>query len=183
MKDNMTYLDKNNINIIPATLSDYPIIQNMARFYVYDFSRYCGFISKDWEIPEDGLFTCFDFKKYFIDSDKKAYLVKLEDKELVGFVLLDKQATSLNIDWNIGEFFILAKFQDKGVAGEVAKQIWLKYPGKWEASVIPENKPALAFWRKTIAAFTNNNYQEEIKTIDYDKAQPKRYIFNFVTNP
>lgn len=36
-----------NIKIISATISDYPIVQNMARFYVYDISRHCGFISKD----------------------------------------------------------------------------------------------------------------------------------------
>ena len=73
-----------NIRIIPANLTDYPVIQNLARFYVYDLSRYCGFISKDWAIPKDGLYECFDFKKYFEDDDKKAYLVKLEDGELVG---------------------------------------------------------------------------------------------------
>ena len=172
---------KYKIEIILATIADYPVIQNLGRFYVYDFSRYCGFISKDWEMPKNGLYECFDFKKYFQDSDKKAYLIKLEDGELVGFVLLDKQATSPNIDWNMGEFFILAKFQGKGVAREVAKQIWLNFPGKWEVSVIPENKPALAFWRKTIAYVTNGNYTENLKTIDYDKHQPKRYILNFDT--
>ncbi len=177
---NQNYINK--INITPASLADYPVIQNLARFYVYDLSRYCGFISKDWAVPEDGLYECFDLKKYFENDDKRAYLVKLEDNELVGFVLLDKQATSLNVDWNMGEFFVLAKFQGKNIAAHVAKQIWLNNPGRWEVSVIPENKPALAFWRKTIAAFSGNNYTEEIKTIDYDKAQPKRYIFNFDTN-
>lgn len=178
-----------DIKIILATITDYPAIQNMGRFYVYDFSRYCGFISKDWAIPQDGMYECFDFKKYFENNDTRAYLVQLEDGELVGFVLLDKQfvgwpaGSYLQSEaWNIGEFFILAKFQRKGIASYVAKQIWLDNPGKWEASVIPENKPALAFWRKTIAAFTDNNYTEIIKIIDYDKAQPKRYIFNFATN-
>jgi predicted acetyltransferase len=167
------------IKVIKASLQDYPVIQNLARFYVYDMSRYCGFISKDWAMPQDGLYECFDLKKYFEDDDRKAYLVKLEDGELVGFVLLDKQSTSPNIDWNMGEFFVLAKFQGKGVAKEIAKRVWIMHPGKWEVSVIPENKPALAFWRKTISAFTNGKYIEEIKTIGYDKDQPKRKIFNF----
>ncbi|MEK6734268.1 MAG: GNAT family N-acetyltransferase, partial [Pseudomonadota bacterium] len=169
------------IKIIPATITDYLSIQNMARFYVYDISRYCGFISKDWAIGKDGLYECFDLKKYFEDADKKAYLLRLKDGELVGFVLLDKHSTSNNIDWNMGEFFILAKFQGKGVASEVAKKIWIMHPGKWEVSVIPENLPALAFWRKNISYLTNNNYLEEIKTIDYDKDQPKRVIFEFNT--
>lgn len=33
--------------LTPASIHDYPTIQNMARFYVYDMSRYCGFISED----------------------------------------------------------------------------------------------------------------------------------------
>lgn len=170
----------NQIEIISATILDYPTIQNMARFYVYDMSRYCGFISKDWAMPEDGLYECFDLKKYFEDSDRKAYIVKLESNELVGFVLLNKHATSIDIDWNMGEFFVLAKFQGKEIASELAKKIWNMHPGKWEVSVIPENLPALAFWRKNISHATNGNYLEEIKTIDYDKDQPKRIIFNFI---
>ncbi len=167
------------INIIPATIADYPIIQNISRFYVYDISRYCGFISKDWAMPKDGLYECFDLKKYFEDADKKPYLIKFGNSELVGFVLLDKHATSSNIDWNMGQFFILAKFQGKGIASEVVKRIWEIHSGKWEVSVIPENTPALAFWRKNISSITNGNYLEETKIIYYDKVQPKRIIFNF----
>lgn len=50
--------------LVEATLKDYPLIQNMARFYVYDLSRDCGFISKDWALSTDGLYECFDLKHY-----------------------------------------------------------------------------------------------------------------------
>ena len=62
--------------IIPATLDDYPIIQNMARFYVYDMSRYCGSLP-NWECPENGLYECIDLKNYFEDPSKKTYLIKI----------------------------------------------------------------------------------------------------------
>ena len=55
--------------IIPAILVDYPTIQNMARFYVYDRTKYMG-----WECPEDGLFECIDFKYYFENPDEKAFI-------------------------------------------------------------------------------------------------------------
>jgi len=51
------------IKLVPASLSDYPVIQNMARFYVYDMSEYMG-NEKGWEMPENGLYECIDFKKY-----------------------------------------------------------------------------------------------------------------------
>lgn len=36
------YIDVNKIQLIPASLKEYPIIQNMGRFYVYDMSEYLG---------------------------------------------------------------------------------------------------------------------------------------------
>jgi predicted acetyltransferase len=168
-----------NIKIIPASISDYPTIKNMGKFYEYDMSRYCGW---SWE-GEDGGYPSShliqNFKTYFEDKSRIAYLTRINE-EITGFVLINKVGTKPNIDWNMGEFFVLAKFQGKGIASEVARRIWETHPGKWEVSVIPENLPALAFWRKNISSVTSGVYVEEIKTIDYDKAQPKRIIFNFI---
>jgi predicted acetyltransferase len=76
-------------------------------------------------------------------------------------------------------FFFLKKFQSKGVGREVAHQIWDMHQGIWEVSVIPENKPAHAFWQKIISAYTSGHYVEEIKDVDYDAHQPKRIVFTF----
>jgi len=169
---------KKNIHIIPATLLDYPTLQNLARFYLYDMTRYCGFISEDWACPENGLYECNDFKKYFEEASRKAYLIRVK-KELAGFVLLNKRGTSPETDWNMGEFFVLSKFQGKGVSYYVAHQIWQEHKGQWEIAVIPENIKALTFWRKAISDFTGKNYTEEVKTIDYDEDQPKRHVLSF----
>lgn len=168
------------LSIIPVTITDYSTIQNMARFYVYDLSRECGHISADWALPENCLYESSDFKSYFEDPIRKAFVVKVYD-ELAGFVLLNKEATSPEVEYNMGEFFILAKFQGTGIAARVAQQIWQVHQGTWELSVIPENKIALAFWQKTISDFCRGKYTEEIKLVDYDHAQPKRYIFSFDT--
>lgn len=168
------------ISIIEATLDDYPLVQNMARFYVYDLSRDCGHISSDWAIPENGLYECFDFKNYFEDSSCKAYLVKVYD-EIAGFVLLN-QATKNPVNiWNMGQFFIIAKFQREGIATRVAHDIWKMHPGKWEVSVIPENKTALVFWEKVIRKFTHGSFIKQIKIVTHDVDQPRRVIFEFDT--
>ena len=164
--------------LVKATFEDYPCIQNLARFYVYDLSRTCGFISKDWSAPKDGLYESFDFKCYFEEKDRYPYLIKVND-ELAGFVLIHKEGTCPKTDWNMGEFFILAKFQGKGLGLQTAKEIWKMFPGNWEISVIPENTTALKFWRKSIKDFTNNQFQEEIKKVSYDQDQPNRHIFFF----
>lgn len=162
----------NKIQVIPANISDYPIIQNMARFYMNELSRYCS-------SPSNDLNESFDFKNYFEEPSRKAYIIKTEDDELVGFALINKEGTLNDTEYNMGEFFILAKFQGKGIGKFVLSKIFQLHPGKWEISVIPENKPALIFWRKTVSKLTRDSYKEEIKNIDYDKQQPKRYILSF----
>lgn len=163
--------------LVKATLADYPTIQNMARFYVYDMSRTCGEFP-GWECPEDGLYESFDFKCYFEEPDRHAFLVRVEN-EIAGFVLINKVGKSADIDWNIGEFFILAKFQGKFIGTQVAMEVWDLFPGIWEVSVIPENHKALAFWRGGIEQYSQGNYSEDIKTVDYDLHQPQRVIFRF----
>lgn len=170
-----------------ATIKDYQIIQNMARFYVYDLSKSCGFNSYDWAMPNDGLYESFDFKEYLEpSSSREAYIVKVNhieahDPELGGFVLINKDTISTDNDWNMGEFFIISRFQRHGLGSIVATQIWEKYPGKWEISVIPENIQATNFWEKTIKIYTNRKFLYETKTIDYDEYQPKRIVFSFST--
>jgi predicted acetyltransferase len=164
--------------LIKASFADYPVVQNLARFYVYDMSRYCGFISEDWACPPNGLFESFDFKCYFSQAHKHAFLVKIQG-ELAGFVLIKKIGSGALSYYKIGEFFIIAKFQGCGVAEQVAHQIWREYAGPWELNVIPENKKALNFWRKSIKSFTAGKYTEELVLVDHDKHQPYRYLFSF----
>ena len=58
------------VTVKPASINDYPMIQNMARFYVYELSKECGHLSDDWRLPVDGLFESFDFKNYFEENKK-----------------------------------------------------------------------------------------------------------------
>jgi predicted acetyltransferase/RimJ/RimL family protein N-acetyltransferase len=168
------------VSIIQATMGDYPCIQNMARFYVYDLSRDCGSILSDWAISENGLYECFNFKNYFEEPSRKAYLVKVYD-EIAGFVLLNKATEDSTNNWNMGEFFIIAKFQGAGIATRVAKYVWNIHPGKWEVSVIPNNKSALKFWEKSISEFTYGAFNRKIKEVTYDEHCPRRIIFEFDT--
>lgn len=171
-----------NVNLIPAALDDYTLIQNMARFYVYDLSCYCGFESDeyDWTLPQDGLYEANDYKKYFIEANRKAYLIKVNN-EIAGFVLLNKIGTTDKLDWNMAQFFILARFQNKGIGKQVAQKIWQMHQGIWEVSALPENKPAIIFWRNAINEFTKGNYQEEIKLVPVNDYKAERVIFEFGT--
>lgn len=161
-----------------ASLADYPVIQNMARFYVYDMSRYCGFISPDWACPSDGMYESFDYKNYFVQPDHDALFIKMRN-ELAGFALIKKVTVDGFSHYKIGEFFVLAKFQGYGIAEQAVHQIWRNHPGPWELTVIPENAPALHFWRKAVGNFTGGNFSEELISVDFDVYQPQRYLLSF----
>lgn len=160
-----------------ATLLDYPTIQNMARFYVYEMSRECGLNDKDWAIPPDGLYESFDFKKYFTEPHREAYLIHVDD-EIAGFVLLYYTNESKEQLWHIGEFFVIARCQKNHIGHHIAHEIWRKYPSQWEVSVIPENKRALSFWEKTISSFTKHVTKEK-RAVEFDTVQPSRIFFTF----
>lgn len=170
-----------DVQLIPATVADYATVQNMARFYVYEMSRECGPHYPGWECPADGLFECNDLKNYFTDSDRKAYLVKVAD-ELAGFVLINKLDFLPSL-FNMGEFFILAKFQRKGIGQSIARQIFDLHQGTWSVGAIPMNKRALHFWQRVIGDYTGGDYRERLYTSDElkDPEHPDPYPMVMMT--
>lgn len=161
---------KMHITLCKATKEDKGTIQNLGRFYVYEMSRYCGFLPT-WETPLNGLFECIDLSSYTEKPDRHAFLIKV-DGELAGFVLINKVGSSPDVDWNIGEFFVISKFQGKDVGRHVAEQIFNQFPGVWETTQIPENKAAIDFWEKVVTHYTNGKFEKSCKTIAEPKPHP-----------
>ncbi len=178
----MEHQARYDAKLIPATLADYSVIQNMARFYVYDISRSCGFTSHEWACPKNGMHECSDLKIYFTEENRQAFLIKVGE-ELAGFVLLRKQNKEEKVCWEISEFFVFGKFQGKGIGEQIAQDIWKQFPGFWQLSIIPENTPAYGFWKYVIAKYTNQRFTESVEKVDFDKHQPNRIIFRFKSSP
>lgn len=172
--NNKPHLDE--IKLIPVDIKEYPVIQNMARFYVYDMSEYLG-MEAGWEIPQDGLYECIDFKKYWEDENSFPFLINYQ-AEIVGFVIIDKKGSYADIDFNMAQFFILRKFKNKGIGKYIAQQCFKKFPGTWEVMVIPGNEGAYRFWRTTIKNYTNNNFTEYTCDIPHFNNSRKN-IFKF----
>lgn len=145
-----------------------PVIQNMARFYAYDLSKSCGFYQLfDWSFPENGLYEAHDMSKYW-NPDCYPFMIRVDD-ELAGFVLINKMGSIPSIDWNMGEFFIVGKFQGKGIGRQVAFEVFNKFPGQWEVMQMPPNLPAIKFWKKVIAEYSNNQFVETTITAQEPK--------------
>jgi predicted acetyltransferase len=170
---------KLNITLVKATKEDKTIIQNLGRFYVYEMSRFCGFLP-GWQTPSNGLFGCRSLRSYCEQSDRHAFLIKV-DGELAGFVLINKIGSSPDVDWNIGEFFVISKFQEKGVGGYVAEQVFSQFPGIWETSQMPENKVAIDFWEKIVDRYTKGRFEKNYKIIPKPKPHPM-IVLKFVSS-
>jgi Predicted acetyltransferase len=163
-----------------ATRNDKETIQNLGRFYIYEMSRYCGFLPR-WETPKNGLFECIDLSTYVEDPLCHAFLIKV-DEELAGFVLINKIGSSQDVDWNVGEFFVISKFQGKGVGRHVAEQVFNQFPGTWETTQIPENKAAIDFWKDVVNNYTNGNFESDLKIIPKPKPHPM-VVLKFTSGP
>lgn len=169
-------IDLAEIKLYPASLKEYSIIQNMGRFYVYDMSEYMG-KEDGWEMPENGLYECIDFKKYWEVENAFPFLIRYKN-QIAGFVIVNKEGSDSEIDFNMAQFFILRKFKGQGVGRYVAKQCFDKFRGKWEVMVMPENVGAYRFWRATIKNYTNDNFTEYTRDIAHFNNSRKN-IFKF----
>ncbi len=166
-------IDYEQVILVPATLDDYPTLQNMGRFYTYDLSEY----EAGWQMPENGLYECIDFKKYWQTDDAFPFLIRYKG-ELAGFVIVDKKGSDKNIDFNMAQFYIIRKFQGKGLGKFVAYHCFNTFKGVWEVMVKPHNKGAYQFWKKTITAYSNNTAIEYTRQVKHFNNNEKN-IFSF----
>ncbi len=168
----------NKIELCEASVDEMSVIQNMARFYAYDLSKSCGFYDLfDWAFPSNGLYQGLDLSDYW-KPNHYAFIVKI-DGELAGFVLIDKIGTTSDVEWNMGQFFIVGKYQAKGIGRQVAIKIFDKFPGIWEVAQMPDNIPAIKFWENVISIYTKNNFQKDKKVIQEPKPH-ENIILKFV---
>jgi predicted acetyltransferase len=147
------------IELIRATSRDDTTIRNLYQFYIYEFTRFMT----GWHTNYAGRYTEDDLDEIWHKPERHTFLVKI-DNELGGFAIVDYGAPGKY--WNapdaviMVEFFIMAAFQGKGVAEQVAIRLFDMYPGKWEVFELEKNARAQRFWRRTIALYTNGQYRE-----------------------
>jgi predicted acetyltransferase len=152
-------MPETKIELLHAPTSLMPVIQNMARFYAYDLSKSCGHDGlHDWSFPENGLYEAIDFSKYWLPGCQP-FIIRVNE-ELAGFALINKKGSSEDVDWNMGEFFIVGKFQGMGLGRRIAVELFEKFPGTWEVMQMLCNTPAIHFWEKIISDYTKGNFTQ-----------------------
>lgn len=142
-------ISPDNIEIIPASREQEPVLANLLELYIYDFSEII-----DLKLGENGRFGYESISLYWEDSSRHPFLIKA-DGHLAGFVLLRKgsQISRNNDVWDVTEFFIVRGSRRLGVGMEVAHKVWKQFSGKWEVRVRNKNQRAMEFWAHTVSEY------------------------------
>jgi len=146
------------IEVVPAELEHQTLLENISQFYLYEMSMYVRYI----ELLENGLFGQLS---YWHEPNHHPFLIRVDDK-WVGFALV-LSFSDKTYDFDMGDFFVLRKYQGHGVGTTASRQLFDRFPGKWRVHQTPLNYPAQAFWQSIISKYTHDNYTQE-----YDGRNP-----------
>jgi predicted acetyltransferase len=83
-----------------------------------------------------------DFAPYFREPRFHSFML-LSGEEPAGFAVV----RDMGDGWNMEQFFVTAPYQRDGNGRRIFRALLDRFPGKWRIEVLPQNAPALAFWR------------------------------------
>ncbi len=167
------------VDLVRAHDDDRGFIQDLGRLYVYEIARTFG-PDPEWAIDRDWLYDADDFGNYWLDGSH-AFLIHA-DSAIAGFCLIDHYSIVPDIDWNMGEFFVLGPYARRGVGRKAAVSAFARFPGFWQVTQAPWNKPAVAFWRRVIGDFTGGRFDERAMTETRRNDEP-RNVMTFQSSP
>lgn len=150
---------KDNIKLIKIEAKDKSILQNLFQLYMHDITA-----SLPMDVNEHGLYEYNYIDYYFIEENRYAYLIYIENK-IAGFALIDDEFMVLNEQtdkpcYDFSEMFILNAYKRKGYGETIVKQIFEMHKGNWEIRPVPRSEGAKRFWLKVVNDYTKNNFKE-----------------------
>jgi predicted acetyltransferase len=161
------------IHVLHASAQQQPVVANLLELYAHDFSEFV-----DLQLQPDGRFGYPELSRFWSEDGCFPFLVTV-DGHLAGCALVCR-GSRVSADpqtWDMAEFFIVRRYRNRGVGAAVAHEIWRRFPEAWEIRVMESNRPARAFWRAAVAAFTCS--PAEARLIEL---QEKRWeVFSFAS--
>lgn len=140
----------NAVMVVPATPEQEPILANLLQLYAHDFSEF-----HEVELGPDGRFAYRELPLIWSESGRHPFLVELDGK-LAGFVLV-KRGSEISANeavWDMAEFFVIRGYRRRGIGTQVAREVWGRFPGRWQVRVMQSNVPACEFWARAILEST-----------------------------
>ena len=143
------------IEIRPIQAHERDTLHNLWEKYDYEFSQY-----DKSDVNDAGLYGCKDLDYYWTKERKWMYFV-IVDGKLAGFVMLTDipEIEGTEVDWTIGEFFIMYKYRRLGVGKQVFLMILNQHKGRIYLRRHPKNIASVHFWDNVISEYTKGRYE------------------------
>lgn len=61
--------------------------------------------------------------------------------------------------YDVGEFFIVKKYQGQSIGRQVAAQLFDTFPGKWEVWQMMDNTSAQQFWHRVVSDYAGGAFE------------------------
>lgn len=166
------------LQVVPPDAA--PILANLMELYCHDLSVYFGLA-----VGADGRFGYRHLPLYWSEPEQRfPFFIKV-DTRLAGFALAMRgsPASPDPSVFDVAEFFVLRTHRRSGVGAIAAGALWDLFPGPWTVRAAATNEPAVAFWRRTIAAYagasstmertaTMSGVLRHVFTLDSSATQP-----------
>jgi predicted acetyltransferase len=164
-----------DVELIPATPEQEPILANLLELYIHDFSEFLPV-----ELGPNGRFHYPDLPLYWSDPDRYPFVINTDGK-LAGLAFVKKELSpdSAGAVWDVVEFFIVRAHRRRGIGLNAARKLWVRLPGPWQVRVMQSNGPACAFWQTAIQSFAG----KLIDPLTIENHGQKWNVFRFQSTP
>jgi len=102
------------------------------------------------------------------------YVFRIAGK-YVGFALVDDRVRVPGDEFWMDQFFVLKKYRRLGIGSLAATAVLESHRGRWQVGEMPENRAAIAFWRRLINSYTAGTYTEEQLTTGWWQGCVQRF--------
>jgi predicted acetyltransferase len=139
------------------------LLRNLFEHYIHDMSEWF-----DVDTKADGSYS-YDTSTIWRNGSR-AYVAKVDDS-IAGFALVGSAIEWLGDagSYDVHEFFVMRRFRGRGHGQRMAALVWNELPGAWLVRVLELNTPAVMFWRRVIAKYSQASYQEEERIVNGDR--------------
>lgn len=159
-------LNPPHIEVIPAALREKAVLRHLLELYKHDLSEFTG-----EGVDAHGLFGYRYLDHYWTEPERWPFLftaravgaaAEAEEPRLAGFALVtDRTLLPESAGGrDLAEFFVLRAYRRRGAGAAAARQLFDRFPGRWEVRELAENAPAIAFWRRVIDRYTGGRWRE-----------------------
>jgi predicted acetyltransferase len=136
-KDRPTY--GVNVEVVEAAPEDKPVVRQLLELYQHDFSEF-----EDADVDRHGFYGYPYLDHYWTEHERHPFLFRA-DGNWAGFALVRSGDPH-----DLAEFFVMRKYRRRGVGIAAARDVFARFPGRWQVRQMASNPASTAFWTEAI---------------------------------